>query len=104
MSTTYLSVTTSISAHRMHETAPIRCGSSSGTPVAGAKISLTVYSGLVPMSPYTTPRAPSVSAARAAGVLGAFAGTYKPLHPQPEYAAFVERCLKEKGYETGGWQ
>ena len=38
------------------------------------------------------------------GVLGFLAGTYKPLQPQPDYAAFVERCLKEKGYETTGWQ
>jgi len=37
-------------------------------------------------------------------VLGFLAGTYKPLQPQPDYAAFVERCLKEKGYETTGWQ
>lgn len=38
------------------------------------------------------------------GVLGLLAGTYKPLQPDPDYAAFVERCLKEKGYETAGWQ
>ena len=38
------------------------------------------------------------------GVLGLLAGTYKPLQPQPDYVAFVERCLKEKGYETAGWQ
>ncbi|GAB1722901.1 MAG: hypothetical protein GDA65_00165 [Nitrospira sp. CR1.1] len=38
------------------------------------------------------------------GILGLFAGTYKPLQPQQDYAAFVERCLKEKGYETDGWQ
>jgi hypothetical protein len=38
------------------------------------------------------------------GVLGLLAGAYKPLEPQPEYAAFVERCLKEKGYATAGWE
>ena len=38
------------------------------------------------------------------GILGLLAGTYKPLEPQQDYAAFVERCLKEKGYETAGWQ
>lgn len=38
------------------------------------------------------------------GVLGLLAGTYKTLEPQQDYAAFVERCLKEKGYETVGWQ
>jgi len=37
-------------------------------------------------------------------VLGLLAGTYKPLQPREDYAAFVERCLKEKGYETEGWQ
>ncbi len=37
-------------------------------------------------------------------VLGLLGGTYKPLQPQQDYAAFVERCLKEKGYETDGWQ
>ncbi len=37
-------------------------------------------------------------------VLGFLAGSYKPLDPQPDYTAFVERCLKEKGYETTGWQ
>ena len=37
-------------------------------------------------------------------VLGLLAGTYKPVQPGQEYAAFVERCLKEKGYETEGWQ
>jgi hypothetical protein len=51
MRTTYLSVTTIISPQKIVETAPIRCGASSGTPVAGLKISLIVYSGLVPMSP-----------------------------------------------------
>lgn len=38
------------------------------------------------------------------GLLGGLAGMYKPLEPRQEYAAFVERCLKEKGYETAGWQ
>ncbi len=38
------------------------------------------------------------------GVLGLLAGTYKPMEPQQDYAVFVERCLKEKGYETTGWQ
>jgi phage tail tape-measure protein len=38
------------------------------------------------------------------GILGLFAGTYKPVQPQQDYAAFIERCLKEKGYDTEGWQ
>jgi len=37
-------------------------------------------------------------------VLGLLAGTYKPLQPRQEYATFVERCLKEKGYQAEGWQ
>jgi len=39
---TYFSVTTSISAQKITETAPIRLPAFSATPVAGAKISLTV--------------------------------------------------------------
>ncbi|MBX3235742.1 MAG: hypothetical protein KF814_06295 [Nitrospiraceae bacterium] len=38
------------------------------------------------------------------GVLGFFAGAYKPVDPQPDYTQFIERCLKERGYETVGWQ
>ena len=38
------------------------------------------------------------------GLLGFAAGTYKPLVPDQGYMAFVERCLKEKGYEVSGWQ
>ncbi|MCC2640345.1 MAG: uncharacterized protein K0S45_758 [Nitrospira sp.] len=38
------------------------------------------------------------------GILGLLAGSYKTLEPKQDYAAFVERCLKEKGYETVGWQ
>ena len=37
-------------------------------------------------------------------VLGFAAGTYKPLEPDRGYRDFVERCLKEKGYEVSGWQ
>jgi len=46
----------------------------------------------------------AAAGAAVGGVLGLFAGTYKTLEPQQDYAAFVERCLKEKGYETVGWQ
>ena len=35
-----------------------------GHPCPRWKISFTAYSGLVPMSPYTTPKAPSVTIAR----------------------------------------
>ena len=64
ISATYFSVTTSISPQKITDTAPITCGALSATPVAGLNTSFIVYSGLVPMSPYTTPMAPSVSAAR----------------------------------------
>jgi hypothetical protein len=36
----------------------------SGMPWSGEKVSLTAYSGLVPMSPNTTPNAARVSAPR----------------------------------------
>ncbi len=38
------------------------------------------------------------------GIIGFAAGTYKPLEPDRGYMGFVERCLKEKGYEVSGWQ
>ncbi len=38
------------------------------------------------------------------GVLGFLAGTYKPVDPQQDYMQFIERCLKERGYEISGWQ
>lgn len=38
------------------------------------------------------------------GIIGFAAGTYKPLEPDRGYREFVERCLKEKGYEVSGWQ
>ena len=64
ISSTYFSVTTSIRPQKITDTAPIRCAASSGMPVAGLKTSFMVYSGLVPMSPYTTPIAPRVRAAK----------------------------------------
>ena len=51
ISTTYLSVTTSISAQKITDTAPTDVRASSGTPARGPKTSFIVYSGLVPMSP-----------------------------------------------------
>jgi hypothetical protein len=38
------------------------------------------------------------------GLLGMIAGAYKPLNPDPQFTAFVERCLREKGYDVSGWQ
>ena len=51
MRTTYLSVTTTISAQKIVDTAPITLTASSGTSFAGLNTSFIVYSGLVPMSP-----------------------------------------------------
>ena len=52
---TYFSVTTTISARRSPKWHPM-LSSSSGTP--GVEHPFIVYSGLVPISPQTTPRAP----------------------------------------------
>ena len=65
--------------------------------------------GHIPLLPAKQPGVPrvllhAVSVGEVGTVLGLLAGTYKPLQPGQEYAAFVERCLKEKGYETEGWQ
>ena len=51
ISTTYFSVTTSISAQKIVDTAPMTSGAISCTPLAGLSTAFIVYSGLVPMSP-----------------------------------------------------
>ncbi len=33
-----------------------------------------------------------------------FGGVFQPRQPDPTYANFVDRCLREKGYEPIGWQ
>lgn len=38
------------------------------------------------------------------GALGLLGGAYKPVEPDPQFMAFMERCLREKGYEVSGWQ
>jgi hypothetical protein len=53
----------SIKAQKMVDTAPIKFSGVSAIPVAGKNTSFTVYNGLVPISPYTTPIAPKVNAA-----------------------------------------
>src|SRR5688500_3035418 len=63
MSTTYFSDTTIISAQNIVESPPRMFAGLSGMPWSGEKVSLTAYSGLVPMSPKTTPKAASVRAA-----------------------------------------
>ena len=61
-STTYLSDTTITSDQKMVDRPPKMLAGVSGMPCAGEKVSLTAYSGLVPMSPNTTPSAARVSA------------------------------------------
>jgi len=48
---TYLSETTTISAQKIAETPPSIVSGFNGIPCSGLKVSLTAYSGLVPMSP-----------------------------------------------------
>lgn len=38
------------------------------------------------------------------GALGLLGGAYKPVEPDPQFMAFMERCLREQGYEVTGWQ
>ena len=38
------------------------------------------------------------------GTAGAVHGTAKQVEPSPVYKNFVNRCLREKGYEVIGWQ
>src|SRR5256885_2638021 len=63
ISTTYLSETMIISAQKMVDRPPRMLVWLSGMPWSGENVSLTAYSGLVPMSPKTMPSAASVSAA-----------------------------------------
>ena len=63
---TYFSVTTSISDQNPSDSRPSTVSASGVRPKCGSNISLIVYSGLVPMSPNTTPIAPATSAARPA--------------------------------------
>jgi len=60
---TYFSVTTTISAQKIVDTVPRTFASLNSTPPCSENTSFTVYSGLVPMSPYTTPIAARHSAA-----------------------------------------
>ena len=58
MRVTYLSVTTTMSDQKISETMPIRLPGVKVSPLAGSKTVCMTYSGLVPMSPKTTPSAP----------------------------------------------
>ena len=61
---TYFSVTISISDQKPSDSRPSTVAGFGLSPKCGWNISLMVYSGLVPMSPKTTPTAPATSAAR----------------------------------------
>src|SRR5512138_1445116 len=63
MSSTYFRVTTTISAQKMVDRPPRMFSGVSAMPCVGENVSFTAYSGLVPMSPNTTPSAASVSPA-----------------------------------------
>lgn len=39
-----------------------------------------------------------------AGLLGGLFGVFSSSGPDPVYANFVDRCLREKGYEPIGWK
>ena len=69
ISTTYFKDTTTLSVQNTSDRMPRMFSGVSGTrPLA--KTSFRAYSGLVPMSPYTTPMAASVRAASARGLRG----------------------------------
>ncbi len=61
----YLIVITQTIDQTMSERMPITLSGVSGMPYSGLKAVFSAYSGLVPMSPKTTPMAPRTRAARA---------------------------------------
>ena len=64
-SRTYVTVTMIVTDQKISETTPkmLSCDTLTGCGSPGSKTVCTVYSGLVPMSPKTTPRAPTARAA-----------------------------------------
>jgi len=64
MTKTYLSETMIVTAQNIIDRTGKTLSGVSGSPCGCAKASLKAYSGLVPMSPNTTPSAPSISARR----------------------------------------
>ena len=81
-SRTYVTVTMIVTDQKISETTPkmLSCDTLTGCGSPGLKSVCTVYSGLVPMSPKTTPRAPSARAACAAAP-PAHAQNIRPLSP-----------------------
>jgi hypothetical protein len=63
ITSTYFSVTTRISDQKPSDSRPLTVRASGLRPKCGLNISLIVYSGLVPMSPNTTPTAATTNAA-----------------------------------------
>src|SRR5579859_7852058 len=63
-SSTYVTVTMIVTDQKISETIPkmLSCDTMTGCGSPGLKTVCTVYSGLVPMSPKTTPRAPTARA------------------------------------------
>ena len=46
----------------------------------------------------------AAAGAAAGGVAGFLRGLFRIRRPSPLYRRFVERCLREKGYEPIGWR
>ncbi len=76
---TYLIVTIRVRAQSTRDTTPSTDSSTLVVPLAWCSASRMAYSGLVPMSPNTTPTAPSarVSEALAVGVVAVLGGTVR---------------------------
>jgi outer membrane lipoprotein SlyB len=72
-----------------------------GTIVGGA--GGAVVGGAVGAVTGDLARGASVGAA-AGAASGLVRGIYKASRPSPVYKAFVNRCLKEKGYDPIGWE
>ena len=67
MNPAYLIDTTTISAQKINDAIPYTvAGVICAVALYELKMACSVYSGLVPMSPYTTPSAPSTRTARPA--------------------------------------
>ena len=80
----------------------------SANAATGAILGLTL-GGAVGASAGVVGGLPGVAIGAAAGsglglVVGLLGGTFKPLEPDLPYADAVTKCLKEKGYEVGGWE
>jgi hypothetical protein len=90
ISVTYLSVTTIMMAQNTTDRIPRTLGGVNGRPCGPVKHSRSVYSGLVPMSPKTTPIAPMTSGASGLRAGAATSGATAPdaliMRPRPSGA------------------